>query len=90
MKTCFGMVNVVWYDGYDAYVSKFILETDKMSGVTPDAKERTEQYMSGNGEILKYHPIEALSFADIKRLEESGTTEEKAAVDRFSNMYFMV
>ena len=48
------MTNVVWYDGENAYVSKFILRYDIHSCMNPQDEVYIEDYFKGNGEILKY------------------------------------
>lgn len=83
----FGLFNVVWYDGYDAYVSKFILEHHD-GNITPVAMGKLEKYLNGNGEILKVEFRCAIDFDNI--IEMNGSTEscDKSAIDRFKKMYF--
>lgn len=83
----FGLFNVVWYDGYEAYVSKFILEHHD-GNITPSAMSKLEKYLNGNGEILKVDYRHAIDFDDIIDLNESVATQDKLAVDRFKKMYF--
>lgn len=85
----FGLFNVVWYDGYEAYVSKFILEHHD-GNITPVAMGKLEKYLNGNGEILKVDYRYAIEFDDIIDLNESSATQDKLAVDRFKKMYFNV
>ena len=83
----FGLFNVVWYDGYVAYVSKFILEHHD-GEITPVAMGKLEKYLNGNGEILKIDYRYTIEFDDIIELNESTATQDKLAVDRFKKMYF--
>ena len=45
------MCNVVWYDGSDAFVSKFVLQADD-EGITEDSKRKVRTYLDGNGEVI--------------------------------------
>ena len=85
----FGLFNVVWYDGYEAYVSKFILECHD-GNITPCAMSKLEKYLNGNGEILKVDYRHAIEFDDIIELNESTATQDNLAVElrRFKKMYF--
>lgn len=83
----FGLFNVIWYDGYEAYVSKFILEHHD-GNITPVAMSKLEKYLNGNGEILKVDYRHAIEFDDIIELNESTATQDKLALDRFKKMYF--
>lgn len=89
MLDCFNLCNVVMYDGINAYVSKFILPC-KGQEVTKDGKERCEKYCNGNGEILKIDVLYPITFENMLALHEHGNDEEKCAVDRFGQMYFVV
>ena len=93
MDKYFYMCNVVWYDGDEAYVSKFVLECEcdpeygTVKGATVDAKEKVERYLSGNGEILKIEPYSRYDLeliTGLSRLEG----EMFAAYGRFNEMYF--
>lgn len=88
----FGLINVVVYDGCDAYVLKFIEDGVKVGDryqVTKDAKKRIEKYCDGAGmEVLKYEFLYALSFANVVAFKDYGDEEQKAAVDRFEHMHF--
>ena len=89
----FAMTNVVWYDGSDAYVSKFIVEA-KDYQVTEDSKKKVEDYLSGNGEIVKYDVLHTMEFENIVALENykdstyENEIEQYAAYKRFQEMYF--
>lgn len=94
----FGMINVVTYDGTDAYCMKFIAEVerkyvidygvDKLI-VTDDAKKRITEYCEYGGvEVIKFDVKSTVSHKEIVEYGKNGTAEEKAAVDRFEQMYF--
>lgn len=84
----FYLVNVVWYDGSDAYVSKFILEADGQE-ITKDASERLEKYLRGNGEILKVDILYSVTLDYIMGYKVAEKEPElTAAYDRFNSMYF--
>ena len=94
----FGMINVVTYDGTDAYCMKFIAEVEKRYVihygadkliVTDDASERINEYCEYGGvEPIKFDVKSTISLKEIVEYEKNGTAEEKAAVDRFKQMYF--
>ena len=83
----FGLFNVVWYDGYEAYVSKFILEQND-GEITLRTKDKLENYISGNGEILKVDFRYTIDFDTIIEMNESTASCDKLAIDRFKKMYF--
>ena len=93
----FGMINVIAYDGTDAYCMKFIAEMEIFTTedfatrveATKDAKLRITDYVEECGaEVVKFDEKFAISLGVLIQLKESGTAEEKAAVDRFEKMYF--
>lgn len=92
----FGMINVVTYDGIDAYCMKFIAEVEKRYAygaykliVTDDAKKRITEYCGYGGvEPLKFDVKSTVSHNEIIEYGKNGTAEEKIAVDRFEQMYF--
>lgn len=83
----FALFNVVWYDGYEAYVSKFILENND-GKITPSTMGKLENYINGNGEILKVEFRYTIDFDDIIEMNESTASDDKLAIDRFKKMYF--
>lgn len=85
----FGVFNVVWYDGYEAYVSKFILECHGES-ITPGTMGKLENYMCGNGDILKVDFRYSVDFDDIMEMNKSTLDVDKLAIERFKKMYFNV
>ena len=93
----FGIINVITYDGTDAYCMKFIAEMEIFTTedfatrmeATKDAKLRITDYVEGCGaEVIKFDEKYTISLGRLIQLKESGTAEEKAAVDRFEKMYF--
>lgn len=100
-KNTWYVVNVVWYDGVGAYVSKFILQIERVlrDGYvhlepTSESKHRLEDYLTGNGEVLKYDALYEVDLDNIvafKNYEKSDLRSEKelfAAYDRFKRMWF--
>ena len=92
----FGIVNVIAYDGTNAYCMKFIAEMEIFTTedfathvkATKDAKLRIKDYVEGCGaEVVKFDEKYTISLGILEQLKE-GTEEEKAAVDRFEKMYF--
>ena len=83
----FSLVNVVWYDGVDSFVSKFILETVN-NQVTTSARVKVENYLNGNGELLKLDVLYKLSLDNIVALKDSDDVEMQVAYERFDIMYF--
>ena len=82
------IVNVVYYDGTDAYVSKFVLRTDENGNVDDESQHRTCKYLRGNGEIVHYDAIRKVNFEEILYLKESPEAEYRAAYERFKTMWF--
>lgn len=86
------MVNVVWYDGSDAFVSKFIIQTEREGEVTKITKmstDKIEEYLSGNGELLKIDPLYNVGFDNILALKDyKDQPELQAAYERFKDMWF--
>ena len=78
------LVNVVWYDGVEAYVSKFILQCDE-GELTEDSKKRTEEYLDGNGEILKFDVCYAVKLENIIAYKNS---DHQEIYQRFEEMWF--
>lgn len=86
---CFSLVNVVWYDGSDAYVSKFVLPTENHE-VTKDGVARVSKYLSGNGELLKLDVLYPITFENLVAFKDSDNDELKACFERYASMYFVV
>lgn len=82
------LVNVVWYDGTDAYVSKFILRTEGHKKLTEESEGLLGQYLSGNGEILKTDILYNLTFENIMAMENEEDVEKVTAFNMFKEMYF--
>ena len=83
----FSLANVVWYDGVDSFVSKFILETEG-GQVTTKARNKVVEYLRGNGELLKLDVLYKLSLDNIVAFKDSNDEELQVAYARFDTMYF--
>lgn len=80
----YSMYNVVVYDGVDAYVIKFVLQTDETQAINV-----LKEYWFSNGydgEILKIDRLYPLELRNIIALENS--EEYKNTFERFEEMYF--
>lgn len=91
------LINVVYYDGCDAYVEKFIGKVaEEARGkyrpyVTEDTENIIEEYLKGNGEILKFDPLYPLTLDNIIAIANdgyNGNSENMAIVRRFEHTYF--
>ena len=85
------MTNVVFYDGSNAYVSKFIIKADTdepFRSILAESEIALEDYLSGNGEILKIDPLYTVNLDNIIALKDCDDAELKCAYDRFNEMYF--
>ena len=78
----FQMCNVVWYDGANAYVSKFVLPSDEKV-----ARNETVKYLSGNGEVLKIDYLYPVDLDNIVALK-NGDPEQMTTYERFKTMFF--
>lgn len=84
------MCNVVWYDGQDAFVSKYILQV-YMGESTQRSNELVEEALQGNGELLKIDVLYPMDFDNIVALAcdvEPERAEEHRALERFKDMWF--
>ena len=81
------LTNVVWYDGIDAFVSKFILQCDE-EGVTQESEGLVGQYLNGNGELLKIDRLYPVDLDNIVAFKDADEAELKTAYDRFKQFYF--
>lgn len=98
MNNVWYMVNVVWYDGQDAFVSKFIGQIEYGEDGTPkltaESISKIEEYLSGNGEALKFDLLYSMDFDNIVALKnyeyskEEYEIEQFAAYERFKNLWF--
>ena len=99
MNKIWYMMNAVYYDGCNAYVSKFIgqVETNKdtvktldstLFEVTEETRKKIIGYLNGNGEILKIDPLYPVTFENIVALQNHPNAEEQAAYERFKEMWF--
>lgn len=85
------LMNVIWYDGYDAFVSKFIGKIHNFEGevyATKETIKHIEKYLEGNGEVLKIDPLYSLNFDNIIALKDSDDKEQVTAYNRFVEIYF--
>lgn len=76
------MYNVVWYDGCDAYVTKFILPSDEK-----EAKKGLAKWWEYDGDILKLDMLYYMSLENILALR-NGSDNEISVFNRFEEMYF--
>lgn len=83
----FSLVNVVWYDGVDSFVSKFILETED-GEVTTKSRNKVIDYLRGNGELLKLDILHSVSLDTIFTYKDNIDEELQCAYVRFDTMYF--
>ena len=81
------MCNVVWYDGSDAFVSKFVLKCD-IGEVTEESEGLVDQYLNGNGELLKIDRLYPVELENIIALKDSELPELQKTYDRFKEFYF--
>ena len=81
----YSMYNVIWYDGVDAYVSKFVLKTNKEQA----EKDLCDFWsLKGfEGEILKIDQLYMVEFENINALN-NGDSKERNTFNRFIEMYF--
>lgn len=78
----YSMYNVVWYDGLNSYVSKFILAWDENK-----AKKDLLEWWDGDGEILKLDRLYGVSLENVIALT-NGNIEDINTFERFEQMYF--
>ena len=83
----FSLANVVWYDGVDSFVSKFILETENGEATT-QSRLKTIEYLSGNGDLLKIDVLHSVSLDTIFTYKDNIDDELQCAYVRFDTMYF--
>lgn len=82
----YSMYNVVFYDGVNAYVSKFVLKQNK-----EQAKKDLSKFWTVNGydgEILKIDQLYTVNFEDINALN-NGDNKERNTFNHFIEMYFL-
>lgn len=78
----YSMYNVVWYDGVEAYVSKFVLPENEK-----EAKNDLLDWWDNDGEILKLDKLYSVSLGNIIDLR-TGDNENITTFERFEEMYF--
>lgn len=85
-KTTFKLCNVVWYDGTDAFVSKFILRSKGYDEVNEESREKVLKELDGNGDVLKIDILYEVSLDNIEAFAESNDT--RVIYERFRDMWF--
>lgn len=81
----YSLYNVVWYDGVDAYVTKFILKSNK-----EDAKYDLLDFWTKrgfDGRFLELDELYIVNFDNIIAFS-NGDNEQKRALEYFKEMYF--
>lgn len=78
----YSMYNVVWYDGVEAYVSKFVLPDNEKK-----AKNDLLDWWHYDGEILKLDKLYSVSLENIIALR-NGDNFNSSTFERFEQMYF--
>lgn len=81
----YSMYNVVWYDGANAYVTKYVLKSDEKEAI----KELTRSWeqCGYDGEILKLDKLYYMSLENILGLR-NGNGNDISTFNRFEEMYF--
>lgn len=82
----YSMYNVVWYDGVEAYVAKFVLSRNEKK-----AKDELLDWWYENGydgEILKLDSLYDVTLENIIALRNDCNDVNKRAYERFEKMYF--
>lgn len=80
----YSLYNVIIYDGVNAMVSKFILNSDEQQGMYDLKKFWTNK--GYDGEILKIDLLYGLDIRSV--LAMTKISENKHIIDRFEEMYF--
>lgn len=81
----YSMYNVVWYDGADAYVTKWILPSNVQQAMS-DILEYWEKN-GYDGEVLKLDKLYEVSLDNIISFKNYGDVREDTII-RFEEMYF--
>ena len=77
------LYNFVFYDGVDAFVSKFIVPENTS---LENARELISK-MGYDAELLKVDKLYSLTFDNIVAMRD-GNNSERCAFERFHDMYF--
>lgn len=80
------LVNVVWYDGTDAYVTKFVLPVNDEYKLETSTKNKVKKYLDGNGEVLTFDILYNVGLDNIVAYAEDNETQ--VIYNRFKEMYF--
>ena len=86
-KNHWGLANVVWYDGSNAYVSKFVVKVTDAE-VSIESQKDIEESIRGNGEVLKFDFLYYMDLENIIALKDADSNDLRLAFDRFEDMYF--
>lgn len=78
------LFNVVWYDGVEAYVTKFVCRVDENLTITSDSKRRVKEYIDGNGEVLKYDLLYEMIWDNIIAYKDQ---QDASIYSRFVEMW---
>lgn len=81
----YSMYNVVWYNGVDSFVTKWILSTNEQQAI-----KELQHYWNSQGyaaEILKLDKLYEVSFDNIVSMKQYGDIR-KNVFKRFEEMYF--
>ena len=81
----YSMYNVVWYDGVEAYVTKFVLSENEKNAKIDLLGWWCEE--GCDGEILKLDRLYVVSLENIIALR-NGNDEQIRTFNRFEEMYF--
>lgn len=81
------LINVVWYDGIEAYVSTMIGQATATRQASKETRERITKYLDGNGEILKFDVIKYLSVCDIIDYKNKGNCDSTLIYNRFLEIW---
>lgn len=80
------MVNVVWYDGVEAYVSKFVLKIEGEDKT--EAEKMVKTHLADSGEVLKLDVLYPVTLENIMALKDSDNVFDNVTFDRFKEFYF--
>lgn len=80
------LVNVVWYDGVEAYVTKFVLPVNEKYELEKSTKDKVKKYLDGNGEVLKFDLCYFVTLENIIAYKDD--IDKNCIYERFNEMYF--
>lgn len=84
----YSMYNVVWYDGVEAYVTKFVLSENEKKA----ENELLDWWIEKGycGEILKLDRLYGVTLENIIALRNEDNDTNNCAYERFKEMYFQI